>query len=159
MSIAEETEASLRRLMGISQDYSVLFLQGGATLQFTQLLLNLVPDDGSVDYVYTGEWSKKAIAEARGLRNVNVVASSEGESFSRIPEFDSWRLSSDASYLHITSNETIGGLEFQTVPTNLSGPLVADMSSNILSRPVRVDDFGVIYAGAQKILDRQDSQL
>ncbi len=150
MSIAEGAEASLRRLMGISQDYSVLFLQGGATLQFSQLLLNLVPDDGSVDYVYTGEWSKKAIAEARGLRNVNVVASSESEGFSRIPDFASWNMSSDASYLHITSNETIGGLEFQTFPTNLSSPLVADMSSNILSRPVRVDDFGVIYAGAQK---------
>jgi len=150
MSIAEGAEASLRRLMGISQDYSVLFLQGGATLQFSQLLLNLVPDDGSVDYVYTGEWSKKAIAEARGLRNVNVVASSESESFARIPDFASWNMSSDASYLHITSNETIGGLEFQTFPINLSSPLVADMSSNILSRPVRVDDFGVIYAGAQK---------
>ena len=136
--------------MGISQDYSVLFLQGGATLQFSQLLLNLVPDDGSVDYVHTGEWSKKAIAEARGLRNVNVVASSEIEAFSRIPDFVSWNMSSDASYLHITSNETIGGLEFQTFPNNLSSPLVADMSSNILSRPVRVDDFGVIYAGAQK---------
>ena len=150
MSIAEGAEASLRRLMGISQDYSVLFLQGGATLQFSQLLLNLVPDDGSVDYVHTGEWSKKAIAEARGLRNVNVVASSESEAFSRIPDFVSWNMSSDASYLHITSNETIGGLEFQTFPNNLSSPLVADMSSNILSRPVRVDDFGVIYAGAQK---------
>jgi phosphoserine aminotransferase len=149
VGVAEHAEQTLRQLLGISEDYAVLFLQGGASTQFSAVPLNLLGDKDSADYVNTGQWSKKAIAEAKRYGAVNVVASSEGSNFSTIPVFDSWQLGDDASYLHYTPNETIGGVEFFWTP-EVAVPLVTDMSSTILSRPIRVEDYGVIYAGAQK---------
>ncbi len=149
IGVAERAEATLRRLLGISDDYAVLFLQGGASTQFSAVPLNLLGDKAGADYVNTGQWSKKAIAEARRYGEVNVVASSEGTNFSTIPPQDGWQLGADAAYLHYTPNETIGGLEFFWTP-RVDVPLVADMSSTILSRPVDVSRFGVLYAGAQK---------
>jgi phosphoserine aminotransferase len=149
VSIASEAEADLRELMGISDDYAVLFLQGGASSQFSAVPLNLCEEGATVDYVNTGQWSKKAVKEAKRYANVNVVASSEANNFASIPAFDSWQLSDDAAYLHYTPNETIGGVEFFWTP-EVQAPLVADMSSTILSRPIDVNQFGVIYAGAQK---------
>ncbi|MBQ0795535.1 3-phosphoserine/phosphohydroxythreonine transaminase [Zhongshania sp.] len=149
VGIANEAEADLRELMGISDDYAVLFLQGGASSQFSAVPLNLMGEGKVVDYVNTGEWSKKAIKEAKRYANVNVVASSEDTNFTTIPAFDTWKLSEDAAYLHYTPNETIGGLEFFWTPES-KVPLVADMSSTILSRPIDVNKFGLIYAGAQK---------
>lgn len=149
VGIANQAEADLRELMGISDDYAVLFLQGGASSQFSAVPLNLMGEGKVVDYVNTGEWSKKAIKEAKRYAKVNVVASSEDTNFSTIPAFESWNVSEDAAYLHYTPNETIGGLEFFWTPES-KVPLVADMSSTILSRPVDVNKFGLIYAGAQK---------
>ena len=149
VGIAKEAEADLRELMGISDDYAVLFLQGGASSQFSAVPLNLMGEGKVVDYVNTGEWSKKAIKEAKRYAKVNVVASSEDTNFTTIPAFDSWNLSDDAAYLHYTPNETIGGLEFFWTPDS-KVPLVADMSSTILSRPIDVNKFALIYAGAQK---------
>ncbi len=149
VGIAEQAEATLRELLGISDDYAVLFLQGGASTQFSAVPLNLLGEAGSADYVNTGQWSKKAIAEGKRYGKVNVVASSEDTNFSTIPPRDSWQLGADAAYLHYTPNETIGGVEFFWEP-EVDAPLVADMSSTILSRPIDVSKFGVIYAGAQK---------
>ncbi len=149
VGIAEHAEATFRELLGISDDYAVLFLQGGASSQFSAVPLNLMGTTGSADYVNTGQWSKKAIAEGKRYGEVNVVASSEDTRFSTIPPQDSWQLGSNAAYLHYTPNETIGGVEYFWEP-QVSVPLVADMSSTILSRPIDVSKFGVIYAGAQK---------
>jgi phosphoserine aminotransferase len=149
VGVAERAEQDLRELLGVSADYAVLFLQGGASLQFSAVPLNLLGDRRGADYVNTGQWSKKAIAEAKRYAAVNVVASAEETSFSTIPPRDTWQLGSDAAYLHYTPNETIGGVEFFWTP-EVDVPLVVDMSSTILSRPIRVEDFGVIYAGAQK---------
>jgi len=150
MSVAAKAEADLRELMGISDDYAVLFLQGGASAQFAMVPMNLLKDKTSVDYVNTGAWSKKAIAEAKQYADVNVVASSEASNFSDIPAFDSWKLDPKAAYFHYTPNETIGGVEFHWIPETGNVPIVADMSSTILSRPIDVNQFGIIYAGAQK---------
>lgn len=149
VEIAETAEADLRELMNISDDYAVLFLQGGATQQFSAAPLNLLGDKATANYVNTGQWSKKAIKEAKRYCDVNVVASSEDNNFASIPAFDTWDIDENAAYLHYTPNETIGGVEFFWTP-EVSMPLVADMSSTILSRPIDVDKFGVIYAGAQK---------
>ena len=149
VGIAQQAEADFRELLGIDDDYAVLFLQGGASTQFAAVPLNLSAEDAVVDYVNTGEWSKKAIKEARRYGDVNVVASGEASNFSAIPAFSDWQLSANASYLHYTPNETIGGVEFHWIP-EVGVPLVADMSSTILSRPLDVSRFGVIYAGAQK---------
>jgi phosphoserine aminotransferase len=149
VGVAQQAEKDFRELLNISDDYAVLFLQGGASMQFSAVPLNLLGDKTSADYVNTGQWSKKAIKEAKRYCDVNVVASSEDNNFSSIPAFDSWQLSSDAAYLHYTPNETIGGVEFFWTP-EVDVPVVADMSSTILSRPIDVDKFGVIYAGAQK---------
>jgi phosphoserine aminotransferase len=149
VGVAERAEQTLRELMGISDDYAVLFLQGGASTQFAAVPLNLLAEDGCADYINTGQWSKKAIAEARRYGAINVAASSEDTNFSTIPSRDSWRLSDNAQYLHYTPNETIGGVEYSWIP-EVAAPLVADMSSTILSRPMDVNRFGVIYAGAQK---------
>ena len=132
-----------------SNEYEVLFLQGGASQQFSAVPLNLLNGKSRANYVNTGQWSKKAIKEAGRYCDVNVVASSEADNFSSIPAFDSWNIDKDAAYLHYTPNETIGGVEFFWTP-EVSMPVVADMSSTILSRPIEVDKFGVIYAGAQK---------
>ncbi len=150
VGIADQAEADLRELAGIGDDYAVLFLQGGATAQFAAVPLNLLGACSAADYVNTGQWSIKAIAEAQKFCRVNVVASSEGERFMSIPAEQSWQRSSDAAYLHYTPNETIGGVEYGWVPDAGKVPLVADMSSTILSRPFDVTRFGAIYAGAQK---------
>ncbi|MBE0486486.1 3-phosphoserine/phosphohydroxythreonine transaminase [Marinobacter sp.] len=150
VEIAETAEQDLRDLAGVSDDYAVLFMQGGASSQFATIPLNLLGDKASADYVNTGIWSKKAIAEARRYGGVNVVASSEDNGFTTIPDQSAWSTSADAAYLHYTPNETIGGLEYDFVPDSGGVPLVADMSSTMLSRPVDVSKFGLIYAGAQK---------
>ena len=154
MGIQAQAEADLRELMGIPANYKVLFLQGGASQQFAMIPLNLLRGKLSADYVNTGEWSKKAISEAKKFSYVNVVANNADKNASYVPAFDTWKLDKDAAYVHYTPNETIGGVEFNWVPQTdkMPGnvPLVADMSSNILSRPVDVSKFGLIYAGAQK---------
>lgn len=149
VSVADRAESSLRRLLEISDDYAVLFLQGGASLQFASVPLNLAAKDQVMDQVVTGQWSKKAFAEQQRFGAVNLVASSADQNFASIPQQDSWQRDPTAAYLHYCPNETIGGLEFGFLPDS-DVPLVADMSSTILSRPVDVDRFGVIYAGAQK---------
>ena len=150
VAIAEAAEKDLRELAGISDDYAVLFMQGGASSQFSTIPLNLLGDKTSADYVNTGIWSKKAIAEAKRYGNVNVVASSEDSGFTTIPDQSGWNTSADAAYLHYTPNETIGGLEYDFIPDSGDVPLVADMSSTMLSRPLDISKFGLIYAGAQK---------
>ncbi len=149
VSVAQKAEADFRQLMGVSDDYAVLLVQGGASTQFASVPLNLMAKGRAADYVNTGQWSKKAIKEAARYGTVNVVASSEDTNFTTIPAFDSWQLNRDADYLHYTPNETIGGVEFFWQP-EVDVPLVADMSSTILSRQIDVNKFGVIYAGAQK---------
>jgi phosphoserine aminotransferase len=151
-SIQAQAEADLRELAGIPSNYKVLFLQGGATLQFAILPMNLLPEGGIADYVNTGEWSKKAIKEARRFGQVNVAASSEDSRFTRIPPQSDWRLTPGAAYVHICANETIGGVEFNWTPDVGEVPLVADISSNFLSRPIDVSRYGVLYGGAQKNL-------
>ncbi len=153
MSIAAQAEADLREVMEIPDNYKVLFLQGGASSQFSMIPMNLLAganSKGKADYVNTGAWSKKAIAEAKRYCEVNVVASSEDTNFTTIPAFDTWKLDPEASYVHYTPNETIGGVEFNWIPDTGDVPLVADMSSTILSRPIDVSKFALIYAGAQK---------
>ena len=150
MGIAAQAEADLRELMGIPKSYKVLFLQGGAHLQFSMIPLNLLRGKLSTDYVNTGIWSKKAINEAKKFCYVNEVASNADQNASYVPELKSWKLDKDAAYVHYTTNETIGGVEFNWVPEVGDVPLVADMSSDILSRPVDVTKFGLIYAGAHK---------
>jgi phosphoserine aminotransferase len=148
--VAARAERRLRELLGIGDRYKVLFLQGGAQMQFSALPLNLLPEGGLADYVDTGSWSRKAIQEATRYGRVNVVASGEASGYSHIPREDEWRRDPRAAYLHYTPNETIGGVEFHQVPDAGGVPLVADMSSTVLSRPVDVSRFGLIYAGAQK---------
>ncbi len=150
VEVAEKAEQDLRDLLAIPDDYSVLFPQGGATLQFSMVPLNLSSKGQAVDYVRTGSWSKKAIAEAAKYCEVNVVADSEDRNFTYVPPQDSWKRSKNASYLHYCANETIGGVEFPFIPDSGDVPLVCDMSSTILSRPLDISRFGVIYAGAQK---------
>ena len=148
VDIAATAEQDLRDLFTISDDYHVLFLQGGATGQFASVPMNLTNPDDTIDFVDTGAWSKKAIKEAGKYCHVNVAASSSDSNYDHIPNADSWQLSDDATLLHVCSNETIGGVQFKEFPEHKT--LVADMSSDILSRPVNIDDFGLIYAGAQK---------
>jgi phosphoserine aminotransferase len=147
MSIAGEAEADLRSLLAIPANYKVLFLQGGATLQFAQVPMNLLRGKGKADYVLTGEWSKKAVKEAKTYCDVAIAASSEDRNFAYAPK--NWKVRPDAAYVHYCSNETIGGVEYHAVP-KADIPLVADASSHFLSRPVEVSRFGLIYAGAQK---------
>ncbi|TBW54602.1 3-phosphoserine/phosphohydroxythreonine transaminase [Marinobacter halodurans] len=150
VAIAKEAERDLRDLAGVSDDYAVLFMQGGASSQFATVPLNLLGDKSSADYINTGIWSKKAIAEASRFADVNVAASSEADGFTTVPDQSVWHTNPDAAYLHYTPNETIGGLEYDFIPESGSVPLVADMSSTILSRPLDISRFGLIYAGAQK---------
>ena len=150
MSIAKKAEADLRELMKIPDNYKVLFLQGGASSQFAMAPINLLRGKNKADYIWTGAWGKKAIAEAKRYCDVNVAASSEAEKFTTIPDPADWSLDSEAAYVHYTPNETIGGVEFHWIPDVGDVPLVADMSSTILSRPLDVSQYGVIYAGAQK---------
>jgi phosphoserine aminotransferase len=150
ISIAAKAEADLRALMAIPGDYAVLFLQGGAIAENAIVPMNLLGERKIADYVNTGEWAKKSIKEAKKYCSVNVAASSEDESFSYVPARESWKLTPEAAYVHVTTNETIGGIEYHWTPDTGGVPLVADASSHILSRPVDVARYGVIYAGAQK---------
>ena len=150
VAIAADAERDLRSLLAIPDGYKVLFLQGGATMQFAGVPMNLLGRKKAADYVNTGEWSKKAIAEAKKFCAVNVCASAQDRNFTYVPPRGTWKLSADAAYVHVCTNETIGGVEFQWTPDTGGVPLVADMSSHILSRPVDVAKFGLIYAGAQK---------
>jgi phosphoserine aminotransferase len=150
MSIAEQAEADLRELMAIPADYKVLFLQGGASSQFAMVPMNLLRDKMTADYINTGSWSKKAIKEANRYCSVHVAGSSEEANFSTVPAQADLVLTPAAAYVHYTPNETIGGVEFPYIPETGEVPLVADMSSTILSGPVDVSRYGVVYAGAQK---------
>ncbi len=150
VSIAEKAEQDLRDLLAIPSNYKVLFLQGGASQQFAEIPLNLLPEEGVADYIDTGIWSQKSIEEARRFGTINVAASAKPYDYFAIPGQNDWQLSKNAAYLHYASNETIGGLQFDWVPEVGDVPLVVDMSSDILSRPIDVSQFGMIYAGAQK---------
>ena len=150
MSIAAQAEADLRELLNIPANYKVLFLQGGASSQFAMVPMNLLRGKTSADYLLTGAWGKKAIEEAKRYCTVNTAASSKEDGFNSVPARDDWQLDANAAYVHYTPNETIGGVEFTDIPEVGDVPLVADYSSAILSRPVDVSRFGVIYAGAQK---------
>lgn len=149
-AIAEKAEQDLRDLLFIPSNYKVLFLQGGASQQFAEIALNLLPEDGVADYIDTGIWSKKSIEEAKRYGNINVAASAKPYDYFAIPGQNEWQLSKNAAYVHYASNETIGGLQFDWIPQVGDVPLVADMSSDILSRSLDVSRFGLIYAGAQK---------
>jgi len=148
IAIAAEAEQDLRQLLAVPASYKVLFLAGGATLQFAQVPMNLLRGNGKADYVATGEWSKKAIKEAKSYCDVHIAASSEDRNFTYAPK--AWQVRPDAAYVHYCSNETIGGVEYHAVPAHGDVPVVADASSHFLSRPVDVSKFGLIYAGAQK---------
>jgi phosphoserine aminotransferase len=150
ISIHAQAESLLRELLAIPANYKVLFLQGGGLGHNAFIPMNLLGDKTGIDFVNTGEWSKKSIAEARKYARVNVAASAEASHFTHVPERGTWQLDPDAAYVHICANETIGGVEYHWTPDVGAVPLVADMSSNILSRPVDVSKYGLIYAGAQK---------
>ena len=149
IAIYEEAERDLRELLAVPKNYQILFLQGGATLQFAQVPMNLLHGKGKADYVLTGEWSKKAIKEAKSYCDVAIAATSEDKNFSYAPK--QWKVRADSAYVHYCSNETIGGVEYHSIPKIENNvPLVADASSHFLSRPLDVSRFGLIYAGAQK---------
>jgi len=150
MAIAAQAEADLRELLAVPDNYKVLFLQGGASTQFAMVPMNLIGRTGRADYFDTGSWSVKAIKEARRFGEVNIVASSKESNYATVPDAADWRFSTDAAYVHFTPNETIGGLAFAGEPDTGDVPLVADMSSTILSQPIDVSRYGIIYAGAQK---------
>jgi phosphoserine aminotransferase len=151
IAMAEEAERDLRQLLAIPSNYKVLFLQGGATAQFAAVPMNLAAAESTVDYVNTGNWSKRALTDARRYCvRVNVVADSAGDGYNSVPAETTWNCSADAAYVHCTPNETIGGVAFPFIPQTASVPLVADYSSAILSGPLDVSRFGLIYAGAQK---------
>ena len=150
VEFAAKSERDLRELLNVPANYKVLFLQGGATLQFAAIPLNLTAPGAVVDYVVTGNWGEKAVQEAERYVKVNVAANSKATKFTTIPDPSTWKLSTNAAYLHYTPNETVFGVEFHTVPTVSDAPLVVDMSSTLLSRPIDVSRFGLIYAGAQK---------
>ena len=149
-AIAQGAHADLRELLSIPANYKVLFLQGGAATQFAGVPMNLLRGKNKADYIHTGEWAKKAIGEAKKYCTVNLAASSEDRGFTYAPKRAAWRLDPAAAYVHYTGNETIGGVEFQWTPDTGQVPLVCDLSSSLLSRPLDVSKFGLIYAGAQK---------
>ena len=150
IAIAAEAEKDLRELLAIPANYKVLFLQGGATLQFAQVPMNLLAGKGKADYVLTGEWSKKAAKEATAWCDVAIAASAEDKAFTYAPAQAHWQIRADTAYVHYCSNETIGGVEFFWTPETGGLPLVADASSHILSRPMEIARHGLVYAGAQK---------
>jgi phosphoserine aminotransferase len=150
IAIAAKAEADLRALLAIPANYKVLFLQGGAIAENAVVPMNLVGGHSVADYVNTGEWSKRSIKEAKKYCSVNIAASAEDKSFTYVPARETWKLTRDAAYVHVCTNETIGGVEYQWTPDTGDLPLVADMSSHILSRVIDVAKYGVIYAGAQK---------
>ena len=150
IAIHAEAERLLRELLGVPANYKVLFMQGGAMAENAIVPMNMLRGKASADYINTGEWSKKSIKEVTKFAKVNVAASSEATKFDRIPARDTWQLDPNAAYVHICSNETIGGVEYHFTPDVGEVPLVADMSSSIMSRPVDVTKYGLIYGGAQK---------
>lgn len=150
MALAERVKADLRRVLGIPTGYTVLFLQGGATQHFAQVPMNLAADGQRADYVVTGHWGEKAVSEAACYCAPHVAATSRADGYASIPERGGWDLDPGAAYVHITTNETIHGVELRDIPDVGEVPLIADMSSDILSRPLDVSKFGLIYAGAQK---------
>ncbi|MFT7410060.1 MAG: phosphoserine aminotransferase [Oleispira sp.] len=150
VGIAKKAEQDLRDLMVIPDNYKVLFMQGGASSQFTMVPMNLLRGKKTADYINTGQWSKKAIAEAKRYCDVNVVATTEGNQFTSAPSQEELRLNPEAAYVHYTPNETIGGVKFDYIPETKGVPLVADYSSAILSEEIDVSKFAMIYAGAQK---------
>ena len=150
ISILAKTEADMRELIGIPENYKVLFVQGGASTQFTAIPMNLCAEKKGADYVTTGAWGKKAVQEAARFVDAQTVASSKDTNFSSIPDVSSWEMRDDAAYVHICANETIGGVEYKSTPDLGDKVLVADMSSNFCSKPIDVEKYGVIYAGAQK---------
>ena len=150
--IAQKAEADLRALLSVPDHYRILFLAGGATLQFSAIPLNLLGAKSKISFFDTGAWSKKAISEARKFSSVEIVASSASSGYTTLPNKEDWRIDEDTAYVHYTANETIDGVEFPFIPEVGRAPLVSDMSSNILSRPIDIDRFGLIYAGAQKNL-------
>ncbi len=150
IEFAAKSERDLRELLSVPANYKVLFLQGGATLQFAAIPLNIAAPGAVVDYVVTGNWGEKAVQEAERYVKVNVAANSKATKFTTIPDPSTWKVSPNAAYLHYTPNETVFGVEFHAVPTVSDAPLVVDMSSTLLSRPIDVSRFGIIYAGAQK---------
>ena len=150
MEIIHDAEQDLRELLQIPAGYKVLFMQGGASQQFSMVPLNLAPADGVIDVLDTGHWSRLAVKEAKRYTSVNVVASSADSNYATVPAVESWQCRADAAYFHYTSNETIGGLQYSAIPDTGSVPLVCDMSSDFLSREIDVSKFGLIYAGAQK---------
>ncbi|OOG42119.1 3-phosphoserine/phosphohydroxythreonine transaminase [Rhodanobacter sp. C05] len=150
IEMAAQTEADLRSLLAIPADYAVLFLQGGATQHFAQIPMNLAGASDCADYIVSGHWSAKAVSEAAPYLQVNVAASGEADHYLKLPPREGWQLDPRAAYVHYTPNETIHGVEFHEIPEVGAVPLVADMSSNILSEPLDVSRFGLIYAGAQK---------
>jgi phosphoserine aminotransferase len=150
IGIASKAEADLRTLLAIPPGYKVLFLQGGAIAENAIVPMNLLRSKSSADYINTGEWSKKSIKEAKKYCTVNVAASAEDRDFTCVPDRETWRLAPEAAYVHVCTNETIGGVEYHWTPDTGDVPLVADMSSHILSRVIDVSKYGVIYAGAQK---------
>lgn len=150
VAIAAEAEADLRELMQIPTNYKVLFMQGGARSQFSMVPMNLLGNKKTADYLHNGIWSKAAVAEAKRYCEVNEVANTAAEGYKTIPPINTWKLNPEAAYLHITSNETVNGVEFPNDPMINDVPLVADMSSNILSRPMDISKYALIYAGAQK---------
>jgi phosphoserine aminotransferase len=151
-SIIQNAEADMRRLAGIPDSYKVLFLQGGASLQFSMVPMNLLTEGSIADYLVTGDWSKKALKEAKKVGATNVAASTESEGFRRVPAASEIKYTPGAAYVHMTSNNTIVGTEWHEIPLTTGAPLVCDASSNIFSRPIDVSRFGLIYAGAQKNL-------
>jgi phosphoserine aminotransferase len=150
IEFAAQSERTLRALLRVPESYKVLFLQGGATLQFAAVPLNLAPVGAVADYVVTGNWGEKAVQEAERYIRVNVAATSKASKYTTVPDPRTWQVSSSAAYLHYTPNETVFGVELHDVPHVSDAPLVADMSSTLLSRPIDVSRFGIIYAGAQK---------
>jgi phosphoserine aminotransferase len=149
-AVNDETQALLRELLDIPEDYKVLLLQGGASLQFAMVPMNLLREGKVASYIQTGSWADKAIKEAKLIGEVEIAASSKDDQYTRIPDLGNLRISGNSAYVHLTSNETIGGIQFQQFPDVKGVPLVADMSSDILCRPINVKQFGLIYAGAQK---------
>lgn len=149
LSILEKTENDFRKLLNVPSNYKVLFLQGGAIAENAAIPMNLL-DGKSADYAVTGGWSKRSVEDARAYGAINVVVNTEETGFTHVPDFSTWKLNKDAAYLHICTNETLQGVEFTDLPDTTGVPIVADMSSHILSRPINVSQFGVIYAGAQK---------
>ena len=149
-AILTRAESGVRELLSVPENYRILFLQGGASLQFSMIPMNFLPADGSADYILTGSWGKKAMKEAKRVGNVNIAATMADGGFTRVPGQDELSLNTNAAYVHITSNETIEGVQWKREPNVGDVPIVADMSSDILSRAIDVSKYGLIYAGAQK---------